>query len=304
MGAPLRLPLTAQMARDQKRAIDAGRKMGETTVNLQTQDEGSEPRYVIYVYNLLNKAHVVNAPPKFPAFKIPACPPGEPFAFTCVPAFTKEMINHPGTTDFYYIKVDGRKDATTLLNPAAFPGTDWAAQLANWGTDNPDQFGNNLNKLGVFWSLTRPDEKEKLNAEIAIFKDIVAESMNAFIREAEAHAAAGQLRNITPWMHFAMDYLGKQAGWHMSTEHMISCPNCGNPIKDGIAYHRNEFGERCVLDWRRVVAIGAAKKSDVPEDARWWDEDEDVTGANQGKQKEGEPEMAGKSSRKGRSIRP
>jgi hypothetical protein len=71
-------------------------------------------------------------------------------------------------------------------------------------------------------------------------------------------------------MHFAMDYLGKQAPWHMSMRHMISCPICGDQVPEGIAYHRNSFGDRCIIDMakyeRSVIqnrpAVQLAQESD------------------------------------------
>jgi len=48
----------------------------------------------------------------------------------------------------------------------------------------------------------------------------------------------------------------------MTMDHMISCPNCGDPIKDGIAYHRNSFGDKCIVDHARCVKLGIIKASD------------------------------------------
>ena len=235
--------------------------VGDSAVTLSTQDEGQEAGYVIFVYNLLDREHVVNAPPKFPAFRIPACPKGEKFSFTVLPAFTKEVFNHPGTTEFYYKKVDGRKDATTLLNPSAFPGIQWEAQLASW--ESLGQENNNLNSRGVFWSLTSPDDLEKLEEEIKIFREYATRTMDGLVKEAALLAAQNKPAEITPWMHFAMDYLGKQAIWHTTTDHMISCPNCGDVVKDGIAYHRNSFGDKCILDYARCVKLGIIKPEDL-----------------------------------------
>lgn len=275
MGAPAGLYTVSRM-----REMGAGTGLKDATgpnvAVLQAQDQGREAGYVIYVYNILNREYTVVAPPKFPAFKIPACPKGEPFSFTVLPAFTKEVFRRPETDEFYYRQVDGRKDATTLLNSNAFPGTDWASQLANWNSEETAITGNNnnLNSFGVFWSMTAPDETEKLTEEIKLFRDYATRTMNGLVKQAELLAAQGKLHEITPNMHFAMDYLGKQAAWHMTTDHMISCPNCGDIIKDGIAYHKNSWGEKCVLDWRRVVKLGAAKLEDVPLDSRWWSEDD------------------------------
>jgi len=234
-------------------------------IRLSTQDNVGEANYVIFVYNILNREYVVEQPPKWPHFRIPACPKGEKFAFTVLPAYTKETFFDAGDPSrTHYRIMDGRKDAMSLLNPSAYPGTQWESQLSNW--DNEETAitgtGNNKNAWGVFWSLTSPDEVEKLEEEIQLFRDYVVKTMNGQVKQAELLAAQGKLQDITPNMHFAMDYLGKQAAWHMTMDHMISCPNCGDPIKDGIAYHRNSFGDKCIVDYARCVKLGIVKASD------------------------------------------
>jgi hypothetical protein len=245
------LPLTAQLARDQREARRQGLAMqekanhGETL--LEVQDVGREPGYVIYVYNVLNLNHTVDQG-SYHLF-LPACKKGEKFSFTTLPAFTKDVYLKPGSTEYMYKIVDGRKAAMSLMNPAAFPGTNFDSQLQNWQAD--DQQGNNLNKYGCWWSLTKPDEVEKLEGEIKLFKDRALETMNGLIREAETFAAAGDLKSISPLMHFAMDYVGQQAPWHMTSMHKINCPNCGELVNDGISYHKNAFGEKCIIDHER-----------------------------------------------------
>lgn len=256
------IPVTAQLAQDQRRAQQQAKSTQDATnhgaTSIETQDQGKEPGYVIYVYNILNKEHLVSQPPIFPGVIIPACKPHEKFSFTVLPAFVKEPYFKPGTTEMYYKNVDGRKAATSLLNPSAFPGTKWESQLQKW--DTGDQYGNNLNAYGVWWSLTKPDEAVKLEKEIAAFRERVHRTMDELIKKGEEFAASGDLKSITPWMHFAMDYLGKQAPWHMATHHMIACPNCGDPVKEGIAYHRNSFGERCIVNPVRYKEMLETKK--------------------------------------------
>ena len=257
------VPLTYQLAQNQARAKQQARSTQDDenhgATRIETQDMGREPGYVIYVYNILNRRHLVEQPPVFPGLIIPPCETHQKFSFTVLPAFVKEPYFKPGSTEMYYKSVDGRKAATSLLNPSAFPGTNWDSQLQKW--DSPDQWNNNLNDLGVWWSLTKPDETEKLEEEIKIFKLRAMKTMNALIKEAEEKAATGELKLISPLMHFAMDYLGKQAPWHMTTHHMITCPNCGDPVKDGIAYHRNSFGDKCIVDMGRYKEMLAQQKA-------------------------------------------
>ena len=245
-------------------------------LRLEVQDVPREATYVIYVYNVIDMAHLVEAAPKWPKFRIPACPKGEFFSFTTLPAFTKEKfwkVSDPN--EFYYKTMDGRKDATTLLNPEAFPGTDWDAQRANWDTQITAITGsnNNRNKFGCFWSLTEPDinapskhiKGGTLRDEINLFKEYVLKTMNSLVKAAEILVAQRKMDEVTPYMHFAMDYLGKQATWHMNSDHMVTCPTCGDTIKDGIAYHKNSFGDRCIVDEERCIRLGILKAEPAQE---------------------------------------
>src|SRR5258708_4005119 len=124
-------------------------------VTLTTGDDSRDPGYFVYIYNILDLPHVVEQPPLFPRLNIPACPEGEKFSVIPMPAFVNERYEIPGSLpiEFRYKKFDGRKACTSLLNPSAFPGTDWNSQLQPWRSI--DQTGNNLNAFGCFWSLTK-----------------------------------------------------------------------------------------------------------------------------------------------------
>ena len=254
------LPATATVAREQNRARMIGKaqqnaqNMGENI--LEVQDARGQDGYVIYVYNIVDLPHPVRQTGFY--LNIPACPKGQKVAWTTLPAWTRDIYVKPGSTEYMYKMIDGRKAATSLLNPAAYPSKDWDTQLANWQAD--DQQGNNLNAYGCWWSLTMPEETDKLDREIALFKKRVLDTMNGLVAQAELFYAAGDRKSITPLMHFAMDYLKKKAEWHMSMQHMISCPNCGEDIVDGIAYHKNDFGEKCIVDVERYEKMLAAQK--------------------------------------------
>lgn len=262
MGATI--PLTATLAADQRKASHDARSMqdyenyGKGTT-LETQDEGPVAQYVIYIYNLLEVPHTVNLPPNFPAFLIPACESGKDFAYTIMPAFVRNKFNRSGTYEHYTQREDGRKAAGQILNPGSFPTTLWDSQLADrtsYSRDNvQDQFGNNLNNYGCFWSLVRPDDPD-LRKQIDIFKKRWMNTVEQLIRNGSALYASKKEAEISPMMHFAMDYAKRQAPWHQSHQHMIACPNCGMHIMDGLAYHRNEFGEKCIVDEEKCRRLG------------------------------------------------
>lgn len=271
------MPLTATLSADQRAANRAAKSMQDgdplKVVNLIVQDEGLVPQYVIYVYNVLGIPHTRHMPPNFPSFYIPPCLSGDKFSFTVLPAFVRNKFNRPGTTEYYWQREDGRRSASQLLNPGSFPGISWDAQLQDnisLALDKAQEnWGNNLHAFGCFWSLTRPDDPA-LERELKIFSDRARRTMNELIKEANMLDASVNARGhsrkgeISPMMHFAADYLHVRAPWHTSHEHMVSCPNCGEPVIAGIAYHRNSFNEKCIVDPVKCRAIGILPPEEVP----------------------------------------
>lgn len=218
---------------------------------LVTQATDTNAKDVIYVYNITGVEHVIEQPPSFPHFVIPGRQKGEKFAVTMLPRFVNDRFNKAGTTEYYYARRDGREAANSLMNPDAHPGNPWAAQLnENPRFGNGDQTGNNMNAFGCFWSLTKPDDPA-LEAEIKLFADRYDKTMRALVNKGEELNASSRRAEITPLMHQAMEHFQLQAAWHMSHARLTPCPNCGEPVREGIAYHKNEFGDRCIIDQAR-----------------------------------------------------
>jgi hypothetical protein len=128
-----------------------------------------------------------------------------------------------------------------------------------------------LVKYGLFPSLSQiPTEDELVRAEKA--RD---ETRQALVDEAfEEHASNPQ--NFRNWMRShpdiqdAAEALGIEADFLVKkAEIKQACPNCGDSVKSGIAFHKSSAGVLCILDWRKAVEAGAAKKEDVPPGKRW-----------------------------------
>lgn len=245
------------IAKKQNRANSAARGKeaefaGET--ELQVTDEGPDDvKHVIHIYNCIPglRHDPIQQPPNFALFKVPYCEPGQKFGHTTIPGFVRNRYNRPGTSEYYYQREDGSKSATSLLNPSVHPASPWETQLQEIAPGTPgvatDQFGSNLNAYGVWWSRTAPDDAS-LAEEIELFKQRAERTFKALVEQAEQLYAANERKAITPRMHFAMDYLGLSAPWHQSTARMTPCPNCGMQVREGLAYHKNEFGEKCIID--------------------------------------------------------
>lgn len=224
----------------------------------------------IYLYNILRgwEFHPVQQPPTFPNFKIPICSKNERFSWTVLPEIVNEIYRKPGEDTALYISRDGREAANSLLNPDSHPKNPFEAQfrdISRFG--NQDMNTRNLNDLGVFWSFTDPEDPA-LDEELAAMKKRVDVSMKKLITRANRLALGKpEDRNeITPLMHFAMDYFHLQSKWHESNEQMVPCPNCGEPVREGIAYHKNDFGDRCIIDRERyeaAIELSRPKRAEV-----------------------------------------
>jgi hypothetical protein len=247
---------------------------------LSTSDE--DPNVgVIYIYNCvpgLQHAPICQ-PPNFPNFKVPECKPGQKVGYSTIRALIKNRFTRPGTDETYYIQEDGRKHANSLLNPSVHPSSPWETQLREIAPGTPgvaqDQYGNNMNAFGIWWSLTAPDDPA-LDGEIQKFKARFENTCRGLIAAAEEKAAKNERHMITPREHFAMEYLGLEANWHQTTARFTNCPNCGERIREGIAYHKNFANDVCVIDAEKYYKIFPEKK---PRNSAEVEEEETVPAA-------------------------
>jgi hypothetical protein len=224
----------------------------------------------IYIYNVLPLEHKgINRSRPYTNVTIPACKDGEKVSS---PFMIPEIVNVPRqSATSFEVQIqteDGRRRAMDIINPANIGLNQDLSdeQLQRQTGDNfLDQEGNNLNNLGVFWSELGPDDP-RLDEQVTKFKARAEKTLNSMINKAKIKEATGKIQDITPLERFAVAYFGITTSWNQVHEHKVTCPNCGDQIKQGVALHRNQFGDKCVLDWKRAYRTGGVKKDEVPED--------------------------------------
>jgi hypothetical protein len=124
--------------------------------------------------------------------------------------------------------------------------------------------GQNLGKLGVFWSTSNPPTE----AEIAA----ATRRMEKHYRELLADARAVETSNpsalptvLTPTLHAAADYFHETSNWHKKEVHLDSCPRCGMPARVGAPFHAIEGGGLCVGDWDAAIKAGVRSRAQAYE---------------------------------------
>ena len=123
-----------------------------------------------------------------------------------------------------------------------------------------------LIRYGLFPSLSNPPKEEEiLKAEKA--RD---DSYGKLVDEAFQEQATNPqgfrmwLRN-NPDVNTAMEALGVKADWHTKAEIKSECPNCGDTIKAGVAYHTRANGRDCIIDAERAAKAGVSVEQDEDE---------------------------------------
>jgi len=220
---------------------DPGYQMGvKENPNMVRQAE-----YFIYVFNVGGKNHPITHP--LVKGNIPACPPGERYklAFKLPNIMTQvwadDATGLPRTHAEY-----GERVATDLINPANLGIDQWA----NLDESQIISSGQDMAKFGVFWSLSEVPSDE----ELVKITEKMKKHYRVLIGRADELARKGKLEDITQDMHMAADYFQYEASWHAQVEMPTNCPNCGEKIRKGIAYHKNSMDMVCVIDRKRYEA--------------------------------------------------
>lgn len=233
-------------------------------------DQVRRSEYRVYLHSI-SKRSFEQPHPIYRNIIIPACPKDKRY-------ITFMSISHPVhilTVDPDNVSGPGKwvfenakRAALCVCNPS-YVGVDLAIQEKPIDAQYQIASGEcDLTRQGIFASMNEvPTEEELKRAEakrLAYYK-FRFEEANGLLR-----SDPKRLQEVLNQdHHLAAEMFGQDVDWHRVTTPKIECPNCGDKIKEGIAFHYTN-GARCVFDWERAYLAGAVKKDDVPEQFRWW----------------------------------
>jgi hypothetical protein len=224
---------------------------------------------VVHIYNIANKEFNI-ARTLYPRLTLAPCPEDERY----IKVFA---VRHPYPE--FWTDADGNQRITEhiaevlamdIVNPDSVPpNLDQNSVSISTSSSN-----NNLNQQGLFWSNNEPPTEEELKAAEKRLENRYRTLLQKV--DAVAHIPA-QLQEliVNQDYHKAAAYFGAERPWtskitKKTVIEKMDCPNCGDEIRKGAAFHKTEEGI-CVVDWKRTVESGIRKKSDVPEGLEWWE---------------------------------
>jgi hypothetical protein len=228
-----------------------------------------KPEYFVYVYSVVDPRpdgyHLIrNAPPLIHNLRIAELTPGERYTLvTKLP----HPVNQAGV-DTQEQRVNYAHNAQRVAQDIVNPENISLNQDASMRPEHQFTEGNDYGKLGVFWTLNNPPTDEEVAKAIKRKENFYRKRLDQ-ARALEASSPKDLYAFLTPTDHVAADYFGEEFSWHKVSTRPASCPNCGEAMKAGAAYHRNVDGIICVVDWKRTVEAGVKKMEDVPESKLW-----------------------------------
>lgn len=258
--------MTASDIFNQERMRDRNQAFAVASIISKDAGYNAPPAYYLNIFNISPVEHVRQRPPDFPRIVIRACPKGDPWMLSVrVPNLIHYKIVSPDTGQPSFMSLRGERWATDILNPANLGENIWA-EAGKTTLEDLHGGSDDLTRRGCFW--TRNDKPT--TEELKLCRNKLEKHYRHVVQLAEDLARTGKMNEIGGEAHIAADYLHVNSAWHLVTAVQEPCPNCGQPINPGIAYHPSAVGGVCVIDWKRSVAAGVKTKADVPEEMRWW----------------------------------
>lgn len=223
----------------------------------------------LYIHSVAKRSFTLRQPPLFPRLELRGCINGERYVTASsfpdpIPQISYDDArggNRVDDNDAWICLID-------LLRPGNFTMDPYS------GSDNPDYYANRMKTNYIVEGLFPSENEVPTEDELKQAEKVRDRRYRWLAQEASRLAAVStkslnEFLEINPEVHIAMDVLGMVAPWHSKNEVRVDCPNCGDPIKQGIALHMSTAGVRCVIDWRQAYENGSIKKDEVPPGKRW-----------------------------------
>lgn len=236
-----------------------------------------EPEFYVYLYNVSEHSYEFSRPPLIRKATLQGRKSGVNEKYVLAARLPQPLLVPKGNVDSNEIDVvpqDSRRFAMDIINPDNL-GLDQDAVI-----QNPTSIGNNLGAKGVFWSLNGPGAtankeylKRRYNIEVA--EEPTQKEVESAVRRmenyyryllnqaktVEASSPKDLPDTITPEHHVAAEYYGEEYSWHGKRARTDFCPNCGERIKAGAAFHKTEEGTLCILNWEKAVKSGVRTRA-------------------------------------------
>lgn len=218
-----------------------------------------EPDFYVHLFNIAKQEYKVSRLPIIKEMTIPARKEGEKYARVCrLPSPMKLPKGNVDSNDIDIVVIDGRRMAMDIVHPDNLTLDQDAVITGSFSV------GQNLGKLGVFWSLNEEPTEAELAAATkrleAHYRSLLTEARSVETSNPQALPAV-----LTPATHAAADYFRETFSWHKKEIRLENCPRCGTPANVGAPFHALEGGGLCVGNWKAAVASGVRSRAQAYE---------------------------------------
>lgn len=217
-----------------------------------------KPEYYVHLYTVSKREFTISQPPLFPKVVVPACKEGERYTLVCSIPHPMQQLDREGAVGELIVRGHTAEYvAASLVNPNN-PSLDQDAVI------NP-QFvlgiGVDLTCQGVFWTRNHPPTEQEI-AKAEGRREKYYRGLMERARTLEISNPKELEQLITQDFHMAADYFGEERAWHKKMSRTVECPNCGDSIKAGIAFHRSSAGVLCIIDPSRAPKTSSSSTNE------------------------------------------
>ena len=221
-----------------------------------TYDPDLIPRadYYIYIFTISKRAFMVKLSCRYS--RVSRCPRVARMSDTSfvvrLPNLVPQIDREGGVGDLMRRTHRAELVAMSLVNPNNLS----LDQDATPAPGTVTGIGNNLTVQGVFWTRNEKPTEDELKAAEGRREKYYRTLLNR-ARVLENTNPKALEEELNQDYRLAAQYFGEETSWYRAHAAKGICPNCGESITLGVAFHKNkELDMICIIDPIRAAAAG------------------------------------------------